>query len=112
MASKTVGARSTANNVTLTRRGVLIPIERWRALTETMLETAGRAALAAEFMVERCDMFDGDPDLEPDDYGEDDDPAGQYDEDEWTTPLSAADMWALGPGCPISDPAENEDNGI
>ena len=54
-------------DIIITERGVLVPIERWRALTETMLETAGKAAIAAEFMIERCDAFDGDCDLEDDD---------------------------------------------
>lgn len=58
-------------------RGVLIPIEQWRQLTETMVELSARAAFAAEYMIQRCDDFDGDPDIEDDDSLEDDDPAGQ-----------------------------------
>lgn len=54
--------------------GVLVPIEHWRRLTEAMVETANKAAVAAEYMIERCDEFDGDCDLEDDDPREDDDP--------------------------------------
>lgn len=42
------------------------------------------------------------------DTGEEDDPAGQYDEDAWTSDLKPGDPDG-GAGCPISDPGEYED---
>lgn len=39
---------------------------------------------------------------------EDDDPAGQYDEDAWTSDRKPGDP-DCGAGCPISDPGEYED---
>lgn len=76
--------------IIITERGVLVPIERWRALTEAMLDTAAKAALAAEYMIERCDDFDGDADDE-----------ATASEDDFT-PIPP-DI-NCGPGCVISDP--------
>lgn len=82
-------------NIVHTSRGILVSIERWREITQVMLDTAGKASLAPEFMIERCDDFDGDPDLEnvgPEDDG---------------IPMTLA-MTAV-PSCKISDPPEDDD---
>lgn len=63
-------------------------------------------AKAAQSLIELLDTIDGDPDTE------DDDPSGQYDEDDWTTARKASDMWDYGPGCPLADPGGCEHDGL
>lgn len=108
MSTDTHRAESARNNplnstlstgVHVTSRGVLVPIERWRALTEAMLDTAAKAAIAAEYMIERCDDFDGDSDLE-----------GQCTEDEISrAPDFGPQFLPTGPGCEIADTGEDSD---
>jgi len=89
------------------RSGILVPVDQWIRMVTFMNDTATQAAAFADYGIERLDDFEGDPDCEDADADEDDDPSGQCDEDGINTAFHPFG----GPGCPISDPGEFEDEG-
>ncbi|GAA4643973.1 hypothetical protein GCM10023115_19330 [Pontixanthobacter gangjinensis] len=79
-----------------------------RFLIQGMIDRE-QIAQAAQALIDVLDAIDGEPDDEEDDPGEEDDAAGQYDEDYWTSPLPAGHMQDYGPGCPMADPDSEHD---